>query len=71
MTSATKDHAEDYLADLQQALAELDLTMVRRVREALAAARDAGKQVFVCGNGGSSAGSDTYIVLGLRQNCRY
>ena len=55
MTSATKDHAEDYLADLQQALADLDLTMVHRVREALAAARDAGKQVFVCGNGGSSS----------------
>ena len=40
MTSATKDHAEDYLADLQQALADLALTIIHRVREALAAARD-------------------------------
>ena len=46
------DHAESYLKDLQQALAGLDLAMVYRVRDV---ARGTGKQIFVCGNGGSSS----------------
>ena len=49
------DHAEFYLKDLHQALAGLDIAMVYQVREALGVAREAGKQVFVCGNGGSSS----------------
>ena len=49
------DHAESYLEDLQHALAGLDLAVVHQVRAALGAAREAGKQVFVCGNGGSSS----------------
>ena len=49
------DHAESYLKDLQQALAGLDLAMVYRVREVLGVARGTGKQILVCGNGGSSS----------------
>lgn len=49
------DHAETYLADLQQALAALDLEQIKKVRQILAAARVEGKQIFLCGNGGSAA----------------
>ena len=49
------DHAEIYLQDLQQALAALDLEQVKKVRQVLAEARADGKQIFLCGNGGSAS----------------
>jgi D-sedoheptulose 7-phosphate isomerase len=49
------DHAEIYLEDLQQAIAAIDLAEVKKVRQLLAEARDKGKQIFLCGNGGSAS----------------
>ncbi len=49
------DHAETYLKDLQDALAVLDLDQVKKARQALSEARAEGKQIFVCGNGGSAS----------------
>ncbi len=49
------DHAETYLKDLQHALAVLDLDQIKKARQALSEARAEGKQVFVCGNGGSAS----------------
>ena len=49
------DHAETYLDDLKQALAGLDLEGVKKVRQVLDQARAEGKQVFLCGNGGSAS----------------
>jgi D-sedoheptulose 7-phosphate isomerase len=49
------DHAETYLKDLQHALAVLDLDQIKKARQALSAARAEGKQIFVCGNGGSAS----------------
>ncbi len=49
------DHLKSYLGDLQRAIAALDLEAVARLRAACAQARDEGRQIFVCGNGGSAA----------------
>ena len=48
-------HLKSYLEDLSSAMAALDLEGVHRIRDACAAVRDQGKQIFVCGNGGSAA----------------
>ena len=48
-------HIEDYLQNLQTALAALDPQSVMAVRSVFAATRSAGRQIFVCGNGGSAA----------------
>ena len=49
------EHIAGYLADLRQALEALDLETVRAARQMIARARDDGRQVFLCGNGGSAA----------------
>jgi D-sedoheptulose 7-phosphate isomerase len=49
------EQIKTYLQELDAALSALDLEGVRRVRDACAAARDLGRQIFVCGNGGSAA----------------
>ena len=49
------DHADDYIAGLTRALEALDLDSVHRARQMIAQARDEGRQIFLCGNGGSAA----------------
>lgn len=44
-----------YMRDLQGALGQLDLKQVESTVEILAEARDGGKQIFLCGNGGSAS----------------
>ncbi len=44
-----------YMRDLQGALDQLDLTQVESAVKMLAEARDGGKQIFLCGNGGSAS----------------
>lgn len=46
---------EQYLATSRRALESLDLKAVERLAEALRAAWSEGRQVFLCGNGGSAA----------------
>jgi D-sedoheptulose 7-phosphate isomerase len=45
----------EYKSHLLQTLDRIDLPTVDRVIELLASARDEGRQIFVCGNGGSAA----------------
>ena len=49
------DHIRNYLEDLRAALDALDLEQVQAARRLIGAARDQGRQVFLCGNGGSAA----------------
>ena len=49
------DHIRNYLEDLRAALDALDLEQVQAARQLIGAARDQGRQVFLCGNGGSAA----------------
>ncbi len=44
-----------YLADLSTTLRDLDRAAVERIAAALGDAYDAGRTVFICGNGGSAA----------------
>jgi D-sedoheptulose 7-phosphate isomerase len=49
------DHIRHYLEELKTALDTLDLEAVQRAREWVGQARDEGRQLFLCGNGGSAA----------------
>jgi D-sedoheptulose 7-phosphate isomerase len=46
---------EDYKADLLKAIDTVDLNQVHRIIEAFRVAREEGRHIFVCGNGGSAA----------------
>ncbi|MEW6755037.1 MAG: SIS domain-containing protein [Candidatus Latescibacterota bacterium] len=49
------EHIRGYLQELSAAVAGLDLDGVRRIRDLCQTAREQGRQVFTCGNGGSAA----------------
>jgi D-sedoheptulose 7-phosphate isomerase len=57
MDALTTDEfsAADYLAELYSALKALDQSVVEQMAWALVDAHAAGRTVFICGNGGSSA----------------
>jgi D-sedoheptulose 7-phosphate isomerase len=44
-----------YLAELQKTIETVDLALVSQAIQWFTEARDAGKRIFVCGNGGSAA----------------
>ncbi len=46
---------EQYKSELQKALDTVDLNKVGQAIEMLARARDEGRRIFVCGNGGSAS----------------
>lgn len=48
-------YAEDYFRKLKEGLDRLDLEALGAVIEVLERARDEGRQIFICGNGGSAA----------------
>ncbi|MGA2207709.1 MAG: SIS domain-containing protein [Terracidiphilus sp.] len=48
------NYFEDYRQSLEGVLQKLDLEAVQTAAEWLRSARDEGRQVFVCGNGGSA-----------------
>jgi D-sedoheptulose 7-phosphate isomerase len=48
-------HLTEYMSELRRAMAALDLEAVGRLRDACAAVRQQGGQIFICGNGGSAA----------------
>jgi D-sedoheptulose 7-phosphate isomerase len=50
-----------YLADLQEILSNLDLGALIRIVHRLRVARDAGRTVFVAGNGGSAATASHWV----------
>ncbi len=47
--------AESYRRDLSEAINSIDLQKVSQAIEWMKEAREAGRQIFVCGNGGSAA----------------
>ncbi len=57
-----KAYLQDYMTKLNAALASIDLDKVDRMVEMLTEAREAGRNIFVCGNGGSSATASHFAV---------
>jgi D-sedoheptulose 7-phosphate isomerase len=53
--------AAGYLADLQVVLESLDLDAIIRIVNRLRIARDAGRTVFIAGNGGSAATASHWV----------
>src|SRR5271155_1155774 len=53
---------KQYQAELWTALQSIDLEKVDRAIEILAQARDQGRHIFVCGNGGSAAMSSHFAT---------
>jgi D-sedoheptulose 7-phosphate isomerase len=53
--------ASDYLASLKGHLDRLDVDALLRIVERLRVARDAGRQVFIAGNGGSAATATHWV----------
>lgn len=48
-------HIEQYLKDLQSAISALDPAQIKAARDRIAALRERGGQLILCGNGGSAA----------------
>jgi D-sedoheptulose 7-phosphate isomerase len=53
---------EQYRAQLFQALESIDTSQVHRAIEVLAQARDEGRRIFVCGNGGSASAASHFAT---------
>jgi len=69
-TTAAK-FASTYKAALAQAIESVDLDKVERAIQLLAEARDSGRHIFVCGNGGSASTASHFacdIVKGASFN---
>ncbi len=52
----------DYLRDLTQTIAGLDLTAIDQAISWLREARDAGRMIYICGNGGSASIAQQMVV---------
>ena len=59
--------AQDYLSRVQRMLAAIDPVVVERAAGLLLAAYDAGRTVFICGNGGSAA-TASHMAADLGKN---
>jgi D-sedoheptulose 7-phosphate isomerase len=55
------EYPQLYKADLQRAIESVDLAKVSRAIEILARARDEGRHIFVCGNGGSASTASHFV----------
>jgi len=64
------DQINAYLQDLQSAITALDPTAIAQVRDLVAEARDQGRQIFFCGNGGSAA-TATHMTNDLGKGASY
>ena len=62
--------AKDYLEDLKTTLDGLDLRAIEAAVSWLKAARDAGRMIFVCGNGGS-ASIASHLVVDMLKGASY
>lgn len=51
----TRSYFDSYIYDLKATLDEIDFTAVEQIIQALLEAREAGRQIFIIGNGGSAA----------------
>jgi D-sedoheptulose 7-phosphate isomerase len=61
---------ENYKALLLEAINSIDLTKVDQAIEWFREARDAGRTIFICGNGGSAA-SASHIVCDINKGASY
>jgi D-sedoheptulose 7-phosphate isomerase len=59
--SRFRNLSTSYLADLQAALSAMDLDAILRIVEQLRVARDAGRTIFIAGNGGSAATASHWV----------
>ena len=59
---STQDFAQRYLDDLRHVLGGLDAAAIGRAIECLRVARDAGRTIFTCGNGGSASIASQMVV---------
>jgi D-sedoheptulose 7-phosphate isomerase len=65
------NYAEQYRTEVQKAIDAIDTSRVQRAIDAMAQARDAGRHIFVCGNGGSASTASHFacdIVKGASYN---
>ena len=63
-------YAIDYLENLKKTLATLDTAAIGKAVSWLKSARDGGRMVFVCGNGGSAAIA-SHLVVDLLKGASY
>ena len=68
--------ARNYLADLGSLLQKLDVDRIAEAIAAMRAARDAGRMIYICGNGGSASISSQMVVdivkgASLRKQARF
>jgi len=56
-----------YIQDLQHVLGKLSVSEIENIYQALGRAREKGKTIFVCGNGGS-ASTASHMVCDLSKN---
>jgi len=59
--SGVSDFPELYKADLLRSIETIDLEKVRQVIDILSRARAEGRQIFVCGNGGSASTASHFV----------
>lgn len=64
----TADYVTGYISRLEKTMRSVDPKQVARVGELLTAARTEGKQVFLCGNGGSAALA-SHLAVDLGKGC--
>lgn len=62
--------AKDYLEDLNKTLAGLDLGAVEKAVAWIKETRDAGRMIYVCGNGGS-ASIASHLVVDMLKGASY
>lgn len=65
---ATTDYVRSYLGRLETLLKTIDPKQVSKVGELLSMAREEGRQVFLCGNGGSAALA-SHLAVDLGKGC--
>jgi len=64
------NHSDQYRAELHQALDLIDTDKVQQAVAIFRQARDSGRTIFICGNGGSAA-SASHIVCDIIKGCSY
>src|ERR1700688_175396 len=57
----TTSFPQAYKTDVLKAIETIDLEKVNRAIEIFAQARDEGRRIFVCGNGGSASTSSHFV----------
>ena len=55
------DFPNQYRTELYETLASVDVSLVEKVIEVFREARDKGRHIFVCGNGGSASSASHFV----------